>query len=57
MAYGLKHLPPPEENRTEPIEYIVDYIRLYQNEDGKLYHVDENGELCEVVNPYVLSEL
>ncbi len=57
MAFGLKHVAKPDENRTEPIEYFIDYIRLYQNEDGKLYHVDENKQLCEIVDPYVLSEL
>lgn len=56
MAFGLKHVSKPDDNRTEPIEYIVDYIRLYQNEDGKLYHVDENKKLCEITDPYALSE-
>lgn len=56
MAFGLTFTAKPDENRTEPIEYIVDYIRLYQNENGKLYHVDENKNLCEVEDPYSLSE-
>ena len=56
MAFGLTHISKPDEDRTEPIDYIVDYIRLYQNEDGKLYHVDENKDLCEITDPYALSE-
>ena len=30
MAFGLKHVAKPDEDRTEPIEYFIDYIRLYQ---------------------------
>ena len=56
MAYGLTFLPAPEDNRTEPIEYKIDYIRLYQNEDGKLYHVGDDKELCEISDPYQFSE-
>ncbi len=57
MAFGLKHVAKPDEDRTEPIEYFIDYIRLYQNEDGKLYHVDEDNELREITDLYALSEL
>ena len=56
MAFGLVFTAKPDDDRTEPIEYIVDYIRLYQNEDGKLYHVDEDKKLCEINDPYALSE-
>ena len=56
MAFGLPFLSAPDDDRTEPIEYIIDYIRLYQNEDGKMYHVDDNNELIEVTDPYSLSE-
>ena len=57
MAFGLKFLAAPEEDRTDPIEYRVDYIRLYQNEDGKMYHIGEDKELREITDPYALSEL
>ena len=57
MAFGLKHLAAPEEDHADPIEYYIDYIRLYQNEDGKLYHVGEDKELREITDPYALSEL
>ena len=44
MAYGNKALGAvPEEDRTEPIEYMIDYIRLYQNEDGELYDMTKDG--------------
>ncbi len=56
MAYGLRHFSKPEENRIEPIEYMIDYIRLYQNDNGKLYRVDENKDLVEITDPYSLSE-
>lgn len=38
MAFGLKHLNAPVDNGT-PTEYFIDYIRLYQNKDGKLYRI------------------
>lgn len=47
MAYGLPFLPPPEENRKEPIEYKIDYIRLYQDDTGVLYDVNEDGTIKE----------
>lgn len=36
MAYGLPFLDCPEDDGTAA-EYFIDYIRLYQNEDGKLF--------------------
>lgn len=43
MAYGLKHIGKPIDDGT-PVEYFIDYIRLYQNEDGHLYRIDGNNE-------------
>lgn len=40
MAYGLKHLAAPVDDGT-PVEYFIDYIRLYQNENGHLYRIAE----------------
>ncbi len=37
----------PEEGRTTPIEYKIDYIRLYQDETGVLYDVDEERRIHE----------
>lgn len=45
MAFGLPFLPAPEEGRTEPIEYKIDYIRLYQNDTGVLYDVDAERKI------------
>jgi hypothetical protein len=57
MAFGLKHVSKPDDNRTEPIEYMIDYIRLYQNEDGKMFHRNtETNEYFEVTDPYQFSE-
>ena len=47
MAFGLPFLPAPEEGRTTPIEYKIDYIRLYQDETGVLYDVDEERRIHE----------
>ncbi|MBR2043600.1 MAG: glycoside hydrolase family 16 protein [Clostridia bacterium] len=47
MAFGLPFLPAPDEKRTEPIEYKIDYIRLYQDETGVLYDVDEERRIHE----------
>ena len=47
MAYGLPHIPAPQENRTEPIEYIIDYIRLYQDDTGELYDMDEETNIIK----------
>ena len=56
MAFGLKHVSKPDDNRTEPIEYMIDYIRLYQNEDGKMFKLDENKDLEVLTDPYSQSE-
>jgi hypothetical protein len=45
MAFGLPFLPAPDEDRTEPIEYKIDYIRLYQDETGELYDFNEDGSI------------
>lgn len=45
-----------DDNCTEPVEYFIDYIRLYQNEDGKLYHIGEDKKLCEITDRYALPE-
>lgn len=45
MAFGLPHISAPEEDRTEPIEYKIDYIRLYQDETGELYDFKEDGTI------------
>lgn len=42
MAYGLPFLPAPVWE-GEDAEYSIDYIRLYQNGDGKLYKFTEDG--------------
>lgn len=47
MAFGLPFLPAPDPDRKEPIEYKIDYIRLYQDETGVLYDVDENRRISE----------
>ena len=56
MAFGLKHVGKPDDNRTEPIEYMIDYIRLYQNEDGKMFKLNENKDLEILTDPYSQSE-
>lgn len=43
MLYGSTERPEPIDDRTEPIEFCIDYIRLYQDEKGELYDHDENG--------------
>lgn len=53
MAYGLPFLKPPVQN-GEPVEYFIDYIRLYQNEDGKLYRIVE-GNIEEIDSVDVLK--
>lgn len=54
MAFGLPFLSPPDETRTEPIEYMIDYIKLYQNDNGKLFRLDKDRNLVEVddINKY-----
>lgn len=47
MAFGLPFLNQPKEDRTEPIEYVIDYIRLYQDDSGKLYDFNEDGSIKE----------
>ena len=47
MAYGLPFLSAPENNGV-PVEYMIDYIRLYQNDDGVLYRIEEDNSLTEV---------
>ncbi|MEE0946043.1 MAG: glycoside hydrolase family 16 protein [Acutalibacteraceae bacterium] len=47
MAYGNAAVAPPDDNRTEPIEFCIDYIRLYQNEDGELYDMSEDKYLTK----------
>ncbi len=42
MAYGLPFLSAPENNGV-PVEYMIDYIRLYQNDDGVLYRIEEDN--------------
>lgn len=51
MAFGLDAsvVNPPREDREEPVEYTIDYIRIYQNKTGKLYGFDEEGYLKEKV--------
>jgi beta-glucanase (GH16 family) len=43
MAFGLPYLPAPQEDRELPIEYKIDYIRLYQDDTGELYDINEQG--------------
>lgn len=50
MAFGLPFLNPPREDRTEPVEYKIDYIRIYQDETGRLYGFDKDGYLTERKN-------
>ena len=45
MAFGLTHISAPDEDRTEPIEYKLDYIRLYQDENGELVDFNEDGTI------------
>ncbi len=47
MAFGLPHISAPDESRTEPIEYKIDYIRLYQDQNGELYNFDETGHIVK----------
>ena len=49
MAFGLdvSCVNAPREDREEPVEYTIDYIRIYQNETGKIYGFDEEGYLKE----------
>ena len=47
MAFGLPHISAPEEDRTEPIEYKIDYIRLYQDETGELYDFKDDGTIAK----------
>ena len=47
MAYRLPFLSAPENNGV-PVEYMIDYIRLYQNDDGVLYRIEEDNSLTEV---------
>lgn len=48
MAYGLKHLKQPLENST-PVEYYIDYIRLYQNETGKIFKINAEEKTIEQI--------
>ncbi len=56
MAFGLVQMSKPDDNRTEPIEYMIDYIRLYQNENGKLFRLDKDRNMVEVDDINKFSE-
>jgi len=43
MLYGSTYRIPPIEDRTEPIEFCIDYLRLYQDDRGELYDMDSEG--------------
>ena len=44
MLYGSKNRPQPIEDRTEPIEFCIDYLRLYQDDKGEFFDINEKGE-------------
>lgn len=43
MLYGSTFVPQPIEDRTEPIEFCIDYLRLYQDDNGEMFDLDSEG--------------
>lgn len=56
MAFGLKHIAMPVPTDV-PCEYYIDYIRLYQNEDGHVYRTVKNAPPEEIGSIYELKTL